>query len=148
LWTIPAERMKMRKKRREPHCVPLSRQAIALLDALRECRVGDFVFFGQDPRHPVSRAIVSKHCDRVTGGKGSVHGWRATFRSWAADHGVPRETAESTLAHALGGVEAAYNRASLIGVRRPVMQRWADWLDGKDNVVAFERRAAAKGKRR
>jgi hypothetical protein len=80
-------------------------------------------------------------CLRITEDKGSPHGWRATFRSWCADNGIPREVAERALAHALGGVEAAYNRAAMVERGRPVMQAWADHCDGKDaDNVAFERR--------
>jgi integrase len=76
---------------------------------------------------------------RVTEGRGSPHGWRATFCSWCADTGVPREVAESALAHTLGGVEAAYNRAAMVERRRPAMQAWADHLTGEteSNVTAF-----------
>jgi hypothetical protein len=67
---------------------------------------------------------------------------RAARANEDADKGIPREVAESALAHKLGGIEGAYNRASMVERRRPVMQAWADHCDGKDadNVVAFERR--------
>jgi integrase len=138
LWSIPKVRMKMR----EPHVVPLSRQAIALLKGLWDTRTGPLVFPGRG-KGPITRHATWMQCLRATGKLGSPHGWRATFRSWCADNGVEREVAESALAHKVYGVEAAYNRAAMIERRRPVMQAWADHCDGKsdDNVIAFERRA-------
>jgi integrase len=136
LWTIPKGRMKMR----EEHVVPLSRQAIAILADLKKLRAGPYVFFGRGPRRPISGGVVWKQCGRITEGKASPHGWRATFRSWCADNGVDREVAESALAHSLGGVEAAYNRAAMVERRRPVMQAWARHLEGEpkgSKVVAF-----------
>jgi integrase len=137
LWTVPKGRMKMG----EPHVVPLSRQALALLKSLWDHRTGPPVFFGR-ARGPVTRHALWMQCKRATGDMGSPHGWRATFRSWCADNGVDREVAESALAHKLGGVEGAYNRASMVERRRPVMDRWADFLTGEGaaaTVVPFRR---------
>jgi integrase len=141
LWTIPATRMKVRAE----HIVPLSRQAIEILVELKKLRAGPYVFFGRAPRRPISGGAVWKQSGRITEGKASPHGWRATFRSWCADNGVDREVAESALAHKLGGVEAAYNRASMVERRKPIMQAWGDYLTGEGaaaTVVPF------KGKQR
>jgi hypothetical protein len=51
---------------------------------------------------------------------------------------MPREVAKSALAHTLGGVEAAYNRAAMVERRGPVMQRRADYCDGKDATASDE----------
>jgi integrase len=137
--------MKTRKERREPHPVPLSRQSLDLLAALKAQRTGPYVFFGQNTHQPCTRQGVLRACYRVTEGTGSPHGWRATFGSWCADTGVPREVAEAALAHTLGGVEAANKRAAMVERRRPVMQAWADHCDGnapnENAVVAFGKRA-------
>jgi integrase len=61
---------------------------------------------------------------------GTVHGLRSSFRDWAAETGVDRALAESALGHVVGGVEGAYLRSALIERRRPVMQAWADYLNG------------------
>jgi integrase len=85
---------------------------------------------------------LSVQSRRVTEGKGSVHGWRATFRTWAADNGVPDEVAELCLSHLTSKTVRAYNRAEMVERRRRALQDWADYLDGKaaaDNVVRLKR---------
>ena len=81
----------------------------------------------------------------MTGGKASPHGWRTTFRSWAASQGVSFEVAEICLAHAGGKLQKAYQRGDIIAERRKVMERWAQFLSGEDaetgNVVTFTKRA-------
>ena len=130
VWSIPASRM----KKRVSHDVPLSDQAVALLTELKAHRTaGPFVFPGHKERtQPVSRMAVWALCGRATEGRASPHGFRSSFRDWCGDTGQPRELAEMALAHAVGSkVEAAYARSSLLERRRPVMQAWADFLDGK-----------------
>jgi integrase len=138
-WTVPKGRMnpRGRGKPREAHVVPLSRQAVELLDGMLKHKVRDVVFprpdapvFPRPDGAPVARMQCSRVSAAVTDGKASPHGWRSTFRTWCADHGVDREAAEAALAHKIGGVEGRYNRAAMIGRRRPVMQAWADHLDG------------------
>ena len=53
------------------------------------------------------------------------HGLRASFRTWCAETGVPREVAEAALAHSAGVVERAYQRSDLLAARREVMDAWA-----------------------
>ena len=57
------------------------------------------------------------------------HGFRASFRSWCADTGVPREVAEAALGHVVAGVEGAYQRSDLLDRRRPVMDQWAGYIE-------------------
>ena len=56
------------------------------------------------------------------------HGFRASFRSWRADTGVPREVAEAALGHVVAGVEGAYQRSDLLDHRRPIMDKWATYI--------------------
>jgi len=56
------------------------------------------------------------------------HGFRASFRSWCTDSGVPREVAEAALGHVVAGVEGAYQRIDLLDRRRPVMDHWATYI--------------------
>ena len=75
--------------------------------------------------------------------KQTVHGFRSSFRDWAADQTqFPREVAEQALAHTVGNkVEAAYLRSDLFEKRRHLMNRWANHLDSpKGGVVAFNAR--------
>jgi integrase len=59
----------------------------------------------------------------------TVHGFRSSFRDWAAEHGINREVPEAYLAHAVESkVEAAYRRGDLLQPRRTVMERWDRFL--------------------
>ena len=61
----------------------------------------------------------------------TVHGFRSTFRTWTAEQclDVPREIAEATLAHTVGGVEGAYQRGDYFHTRRALMERWAAFAE-------------------
>ena len=75
--------------------------------------------------------------------KPTVHGFRSSFRDWAAEQTqFPREVAEQALAHTIGNkVEAAYLRSDLFEKRRHLMNLWATYLDTpKGKVVAFNAR--------
>ena len=137
LWTIPGART----KRSVEHAVPLSGRATAILTALHQHRAspGSTIVFrgGLDGRGgPINRATVYDQAQRISGGRASIHGFRATLRSWMADHSVPFETAEAVLAHSKGGVVAAYQRSQLIELRRPIMERWAQFLSGEEPATA------------
>ena len=135
LWTIPATRMKMGR----PHHVPLSDRALDLLRALEAAKGRErHVFPGARPGQPMSRSTAYDQCKRVTGGKASPHGWRATFRSWCSETGVAFEVAEACLAHAKSAVVAAYDRTTMIERRRAVHQAWANWLDGPATAEVIE----------
>jgi hypothetical protein len=74
---------------------------------------------------------------------GSPHSWRSIFRDWGEERGgIAPQTLEAALAHSLGAVESAYRRETAIPARTVTMQRYADWLEGKDaKVVPFKTRA-------
>ncbi len=143
-WVIPIERLKDRKTRTEPHRVPLSPQAVAVLKALP--RLGEFVFPSTKPGKPLSNmAMLSllKDMNRDDAGKArwvdpksgrpiTPHGLRATFRTWGEDVGFPRELLEESLGHQIGtAVERAYRRTDGFDRRRNVMRAWADFCSGK-----------------
>lgn len=131
-WTIPASRM----KKRAEHVVSLSSQTLELLTRLKSSpartRLGKGDVFS---RSYTQRGLIWKLCKGLTDGRGSPHGWRATFRSWCADNGVDREVAESALAHKIGGTEGSYNRAQLIERRGPVMSAWSSFLAGESSAT-------------
>jgi integrase len=144
LWTVPAERMKAGKE----HRVPLSDAAIAILEELQ--RVGDsnFAFPGGRTGQPMSNMAMTMTLRRMGRGELTVHGFRSSFRDWAAERtGFPAEVAEMALAHTVGDkVEAAYRRGDLFQKRRQLMDAWARFCTtapaaGGKVVVAF---AAAK----
>jgi integrase len=141
-WTIPVSRMKAR----QPHTVPLSKRALEILDELGRGKVGEYVFPGRNMYGPIGAKTVQLACDAATGEKASPHGFRATFRSWCGANGVVREVAEAALAHTVQGVEGSYLREPMLERRRPIMEAWATFLDGKGagaTVVPFK----SKGKR-
>lgn len=123
LWRIPAERMKAKRE----HRVPLSKPAIAILKRLCTHRVGEFVFPSAKPDKPLSNMALLKLLERMERSDLTVHGFRSTFRDWAAERtNFPREVAEHALAHSLPDkVEAAYRRGDLFEKRRQLMEAWA-----------------------
>lgn len=124
VWVIPAERTKMGKA----HRVPLSRQALQILQALSDVRSSEFVFPGQSMRKPLSETSVRKVLKRLRPDGVTTHGFRSSFRDWALEATTfPRELAELSLAHQVGdATERAYRRSDGLERRREIMQAWAD----------------------
>lgn len=133
LWTIPAERMKAKRE----HQVPLSDAALALLESMPKDSDDDVVFAGTKGQ-PLSDMSLTAVIRRMNGdekpvwadvnGEGiTVHGFRSTFRMWAAETtNYPREVAEHALAHQLpDAVERAYQRGSQFAKRAALMAEWA-----------------------
>ncbi len=123
VWTIPASRIKASRE----HKVPLTAEALAILEAMKETRVSDYVFPGGRAKNPLSNMAMLKFLDRMERSELTVHGFRSTFRDWAAEQtNFPREVAEMALAHAVSDkVEAAYRRGDLFEKRRKLMEGWA-----------------------
>jgi integrase len=123
VWTIPGDRMKSGRE----HRVPLSEQAIAALKAIRPKKAADddLVFPGVQGRPLSDRALAMVH--RRMGYDITTHGFRSTFRDWAAEYtNYPNHVVEMALAHAIGDkVEAAYRRGDLFEQRRRLMDAWA-----------------------
>ena len=129
-WRIPAEKMKMR----EEHIVPLSRQALEILDSLRQITGhGQFLFPSvRGPNRPMSDNAVLSALRYMGFEKSEIvgHGFRATASTMLNEQGWPPDVIERQLAHAeRNSVRAAYNRASYMEERRKMMQAWADFLD-------------------
>ena len=125
LWVIPAERMKAQVE----HRVPLSRQAVELLQALPRLEGSDWVFWGA--RKPTISNMAMLELLRGMRPGLTVHGFRSSFSDWAAESThFPSQTVEMALAHMITNqVEAAYRRGDLIEKRRELMQAWGDYLD-------------------
>jgi integrase len=125
LWTVPADRMKGGRE----HRVPLSAAALAVIEHMQVYRENDHVFPG-DRGDRVSGMAMSMQLRRM-GRDVTVHGFRSTFRDWAAERTIfPSEVVEMALAHAVGSkVEAAYRRGDLFEKRRRLMDAWADFCD-------------------
>jgi integrase len=133
LWTCPADRM----KGGEVHRVPLTDEMLAIIEPLRAMR-SDFVFEGQKRHRPLSNMAMLMLLRRMEVEEVTVHGFRSTFRDWAAEvASAPREVAEMSLAHKVGSdVERAYARSDLLEKRRALMERWSAFVAGAEgNVV-------------
>ncbi len=137
MWRISPERMKMRSE----HLVPLPRQAISLYHEIRELnvyraagnrRLGRYLF-----PVPISKSLVISE-NRMLDimyrmglrGKATVHGFRSLASTVLNESGLfEPDWIEMQLAHQPQGVRAAYNSATYLKHRRPMLQWWADYLD-------------------
>jgi integrase len=143
IWIIPAERMKMKRE----HRVPLSERAVELLETLPRIAGSDLVFPGR--KGPMSDMTLTAVLRRMGQGDLTQHGFRSTFRDWAAEMtNYPNEVCEMALAHAVGDkVEAAYRRGDLFEKRRRIMEDWAKYCATKvsddTNIVPIRKHAAA-----
>lgn len=122
IWSCP----RRKDGKPYPHRVPLSKQALELLEGL-PARTGPIFpapradFLSIDTCRIILQRIVKR---RVT-----MHGCRSTFRDWAEEAGIDWRLAERSLMHTVGGeVERAYQRSDMLEQRRSVMQAWADAL--------------------
>jgi integrase len=137
-WTVPSRRMKSKRE----HRVPLSPQVIEILTALP--REGEWVFPGIKAGRPLSPIAMMTAVRRMGRPDLTVHGFRSTFRDWAAETtAYPNHVVEMALAHAIGdAVEAAYRRGDLFEKRRRLMDDWARHCESEpaavaDNVVSL-----------
>jgi len=136
IWNIPAERMKMRK----PHFVPLSKQALAILEKQKQQSHNREHIFpnSQNPRKCMSENTIlyalyrMGYHSRATG-----HGFRSTASTTLNEHGFNRDIIERQLAHSEANkVRAAYNHAEYKEERVTMMQWYADYLDKLKGVKA------------
>tara|TARA_R110000850_G_scaffold277140_1_gene423475 strand:- start:15440 stop:16210 length:771 start_codon:yes stop_codon:yes gene_type:complete len=124
VWIIPGARMKAGRD----HRVPLSTHAKAILTTMEELKLDDtnVVFPGVRDHKPLSDMTLTAVLKRMERADITVHGFRSTFRDWAAEvtH-YPREMAEMALAHTVSDqVEAAYRRGDMFEKRRKMMADW------------------------
>lgn len=121
VWIIPGERMKAKKE----HRVPLCDDVIAMLRDLP--RFGDSKLLFPNNKGDILSDMTLTAVLRRMGRPVTAHGFRSTFRDWAAERtNYPREVAEMALAHTLESkVEAAYLRTDMFEKRRRMMKEWA-----------------------
>ena len=135
LWTIPAERMKVRKE----HRVPLADAVLSLLESLPRVEGNPYLFPGMKAGRPLSNMAMLMGLRRMKRDDLTMHGFRSTFRDWAGECTAhPRDVCEQALAHSLGNdVEAAYRRGDLLEKRRALMDDWAAYAMTKpaENVI-------------
>lgn len=142
VWTVPASRMKNGRQ----HSVPLTPEAVALLESLPRMDGSPYVFFaargGMLSDMTISAVMRRMQEAEVKAGRTGYldpqskrpavpHGLRSTFRQWAAERGYPRDMAEMALAHWIGSeVERAYQRSDMLDRRRAMMAAWSAFLRG------------------
>jgi len=129
-WRIPAHKMKMRTQ----HIVPLSKQALAVLEEIKPVTgTGRYVFPGErTASRPMSENTVTAALRRLGYAKDEMtgHGFRSIASTLLNELGWNRDAIERQLAHAeRNNVRAAYNFAEFLPERRKMMQAWADHLD-------------------
>ena len=125
IWTVPAARMKAGRE----HRVPLSARALQVLSHAREYADRSGLVFPSRRGREISDMTMTKLI-REHGIEAVPHGFRASFRQWAAERtDAPREVCEAALAHTIRNqVEAAYQRSDLLERRRTLMDEWGRYL--------------------
>ena len=136
VWTVPGTRMKAGRE----HRVPLSAEALALLDALPRMAGTELVF--PAPRGGMLSDMTLTAVLRRMQVPATAHGFRSTFRDWAAERtAYPNEVCEMALAHTIENkAEAAYRRGDLFEKRRLMMIDWAKFLarpEAKGEVISL-----------
>jgi integrase len=126
VWVLPPSRMKGRRE----HRVPLSKEALALLETLPREPGNPHLFIGA--RNAALGAAAMSATLRRAGCDATIHGMRAAFSTWAHEQTAhSNHTIELSLAHAVGSaVEQSYRRSDLFGKRRQLMQQWAKFCTG------------------
>jgi integrase len=141
LWIIAPQRMKGRREGGQEHRVPLSDEALDILEVMKKARDGEFVFPGRKVgSRPASNSMLFVLAE-LGRSDITVHGFRSTFRTWAAEQTTYRQDiveialAHTTAAAKSAGVDAelwrAYQRGDLLDQRRPLMRDWAKFAMSK-----------------
>jgi integrase len=140
-WAVPASRMKAGKE----HRVPLCDRALAILRDMKPAdeipnAAEQFIFGPGNGGRPLSNMSFLMLLRRMDRADITVHGFRSSFRDWAAERtNFPSEVAELALAHAVGNkVESAYRRSDLFERRRRIMAEWANFCGTQ--IAASERK--------
>lgn len=133
LWSIPSSRMKAGRE----HRVPLSSRARDVLALLPKFISNGFVFPGNQPGTRISNMTMAMLLKRM-GESCTVHGFRSTFRDWAAEQtNHAPAVCETALAHSIGNkVEAAYRRGDMLEKRRPLARDWAAYCTSRTGTGA------------
>ena len=127
IWTIPEHKMKAGVE----HKVPLSDEAINIVNLMRQKHNHEYVFYNKATGNHISNGamlvFLKKQCPHL---KITVHGFRATFRTWAEELGQYQHHAiEFCLAHQLPTkVEKSYLRTNLFEMRQIIMEDWQNYL--------------------
>lgn len=134
-WTIPAERMKVKRE----HRVPLAQRALDILDEAKKLSAAEpasLVFPGREGK-PLSNMVFLMTLRRMERQDITAHGFRSSFRDWASERtNTPQAVCEAALAHTVRDkTEAAYNRTDLFERRRKLMGAWAAFATARPAEV-------------
>ncbi|WP_219097752.1 integrase arm-type DNA-binding domain-containing protein [Pseudomonas sp. UMAB-40] len=141
-WNIPAARM----KNRQEHQIPLSDAAMTVLKDVHTRGKSKYIF----PNRSLEAIMPNNAMRRVLiryGESSTPHGFRSTFRTWAAEKTkFPSDLCEVALSHAVGNATTrSYNRGNLLERRRPLMDRWAKYVMERSIAPSYiEKRAAPR----
>lgn len=126
IWTIPAARMKAGRE----HRIPITERMAEILAEMNSKRINGFVFPGSRRDSPLSDMTLAKVIRSAGIHDATVHGFRSSFRDWAAERApYPREIAEQALAHVVGdATERAYRRGDALEKRREMMTAWGQYV--------------------
>lgn len=126
IWNIPAGRMKSTRD----HKVPLSDRVLEILKDAQSLKTTSKYLFTAERGGPLPGALLSNFVKKKMMYNVDVHGFRASFRTWAQENTNCRnKVAEWALAHVVGSkIEQAYARSEFLPERRELLQAWADYL--------------------
>ncbi len=128
IWTVPAEMMKGKKGKAQDFRIPLSSEALSVIESAKTLAHDDLLFPGSKPGQPISDMTMSKYM-KGRGVEAKPHGFRSSFREWADSHGYRPEVAETALAHSIGNQTArAYLRTDYLEERRDMMEQWGKFV--------------------
>ena len=133
VWSIPAERMKMKRS----HRIPLSQTSLDILLKRRALTNSPFIFEGQKLGKPMSDMTMNNLIKRKFPLLEIVpHGFRSSFRDWAENQSFSHRAIEYCLAHSVKDkTEAAYQRDDLLGKRHGIMKSWAEFIISEKNEI-------------
>jgi integrase len=140
-WLCPAEKMKIKGGNEpRPHLVPLSGQAIAIIESMP--RLGRYVFPSDHAdEHQPFRPNALTNCIKRAGFKATMHGMRTTFRNWGGEskeHNFRREVLEHCLSHRVGDEsERSYWTGEMMERRREVLEAWSNYVKPNVKLKSF-----------
>ncbi len=136
VWTVPKDRMKGKRGVVQDFRIPLSTEALNVVEQCREIARNDLLFPSPRTEKGVSDVAMAKVLNHLNE-KGRIHGFRSSFRMWIQDSETASyEVAETALAHVVGNkVERSYARSDLLDRRRILMQKWADFVTQTESKI-------------
>ncbi|GAA5111241.1 hypothetical protein GCM10023261_15370 [Bartonella jaculi] len=131
IWTIPAEKMKGKRDTTKEFRVPLSTEALKVIEQARCISKSDFIF-SLTGHGPLSHTMMAAYM-RKNKIEACPHGFRSSLRDWLAETtDAPYEVAETILGHVVGGqVERAHHRTDYLEQRRVYIDKWAAYVTGQ-----------------